>query len=178
MRFNEINRFKAEKLTEDNLEWKAAIDELSARFPDIKYSLTKADAFRPVAFYASAMYLLLDQLAQAHDVTSALSPRGGLSGISKRSFSQGDFIQFFATGSKKIAYGNPYLIEKKTKGVRGIDHKKLTTASGTVTVTLPLNTKASYELKERIDNAGVSAFPLGKKGLAYVRDITIDGVTV
>jgi hypothetical protein len=44
-------------------------------------------------------------------------------------------------------------------------------ASGVLEITLNISPEKAQELKQMIANAGVSAFPLGKKGLAYVSKI-------
>lgn len=170
-RLDEISSLKGEDLSP---RWQQAIDVLSLRFPDVDYRLTAANKFRPAAFYFSAMYLLVDRLIQAHDMSAVLSKRGLIAGISKRSFTYGDFMSNYVTGERKTVYGNPYLMVDRVKG-EGTVIKKMTTASGVLTLNLPLDTQQANELKTLIDNAGVGAFRLGKKGLAYVSEIEISG---
>ena len=46
-------------------------------------------------------------------------------------------------------------------------------ASGVLEIALDITKEQSNQLKEMIENAGVSSFYLGKKGLAYVESIKI-----
>ena len=48
----------------------------------------------------------------------------------------------------------------------------LTKASGTLEIIIDIPREEAKELKKLIDNAGVSSFYLGKKGLAYVTNIS------
>ena len=65
--------------------------------------------------------------------------------------------------------GFPYIFEDKQERVR----KFLTKANGQLEIRLDINDEQAKELKQMIDNAGVSSFYLGKKGLAYVSDIRL-----
>lgn len=161
------------KLKDEELSprWEEALASLNLSFPTVEYSLTTTGKFRPIAFYCSAMYLMVERLQQAHDLTPILSKQGLLSGISKRNFSQSDFLAPYAQGAK-LVYGNPYLIVTRVKGI-GEEVKKMTTASGTLTLNLPLSLSKANELKSLIEDAGVGPFYLGKKGLAYIKDIIV-----
>ena len=46
-------------------------------------------------------------------------------------------------------------------------------ASGTLKIYIAIDESAALDLRDSIENAGVSSFYLGKKGLAYVADIRI-----
>ena len=47
----------------------------------------------------------------------------------------------------------------------------MTKASGTLEININVDREKAKEIKTMIDNAGVSSFYLGKKGLAYITDI-------
>jgi hypothetical protein len=105
-------------------------------------------------------------------MTTAKSKMGGISGISNNGFTPKDFMRAYTTGKSKLIYGNPYVREEFVKGEGKINHN-LTKANGQLEITLDINIEQAKELKQMIDNAGVSSFYLGKKGLAYVSDIRL-----
>ena len=78
----------------------------------------------------------------------------------------------FRSGGKKKVNGNPYLSEEFVKGEGKINHK-LTKASGQLEITIDVEANIAKELKTMIEDAGVSAFYVGKKGLAYVSEIRL-----
>lgn len=166
--FNLLNSLKDEDLTSKG---QAALSILKEEFDEIEYSFTSKNKFRLIAFWCSAMYLMLNKLQQVHDLTSILSSRGLLSGISKRTYTHAEFLATY-TGGKKMVYGNPYMIVKREKGA-GEEIIKMTTASGLLTVELPINVEKAIELKNLIEAAGVGPFYMGKKGLAHVKSIII-----
>ena len=47
----------------------------------------------------------------------------------------------------------------------------LSKASGQLIINLNISKEQARDLEEKIEDAGVSSFYLGKKGLAYVTDI-------
>ncbi|OQW99603.1 MAG: hypothetical protein BWK74_01815, partial [Desulfobacteraceae bacterium A6] len=59
-------------------------------------------------------------------------------------------------GSKKKTVGTPF---------------PLTKASGKLEINIAIDREKAKEIKRLIENAGVSSFYLGKKGLSYVTDI-------
>lgn len=127
---------------------------------------------RVLSLYCSALYLKLDHLSEQYNTDLIKAPRGGLTGISHNSFTPKNFMKRFSTGAEKIIWGNPYLSKIKKKG-EGEVISMLTKASGQLTINLNISEAKAIELASLIDNAGVSTFYLGKKGLAYVRDILI-----
>jgi hypothetical protein len=82
---------------------------LTEKFGDIKY-LNKKDEVVVISLYASALYLQLDRLSEKYNMNSAKTKVGGISGISKRSFTKKDFMDRFTTGEKKKIWGNPYIL--------------------------------------------------------------------
>ena len=52
----------------------------------------------------------------------------------------------------------------------------MTKASGKVEISIDVDREKAKEIKRLIENAGVSSFYLGKKGLAYVTDIDTRGL--
>jgi len=121
--------------------------------------------------YCSALYMQLERLKKEFDVSPLLTPKGGIGGFSKRLCTVKDFVGKY-TDKKKPVYGNPFLFKHRAKGV-GEQMLTLKKASGTLTISCNIASEQGQELKEMIENAGVSAFPLGKKGLAYVSKIIV-----
>ncbi|TWX73146.1 type I-Fv CRISPR-associated protein Cas5fv [Colwellia sp. C1TZA3] len=126
----------------------------------------------PIALYCSALYLQLDLLSvvKKYDMSTAKKKAGGIGGISNNGFTKKDFMDRFTTGEKKKVWGNPYIHEEFVKGEGKTKHL-MTKASGTLEMTLNISREKAKEIKLMIDNAGVSSFYLGKKGLAYVSTI-------
>jgi Cas5fv helical domain len=149
----------------------AALIELNKQFVDAEY-LDKKGMIKPVMFYCASLYLQLNKLAERYDVSSAKTKAGGLSGISKRGFTKKDFMVRYTTGRKKMLWGNPYMKKEKIKGM-GEVISMLTKASGQIEITIDVEKEKAQEIETLIENAGVSAFYLGKKGLAYVSKIRI-----
>lgn len=149
---------------------KQASDELSTHFEKYK-PLNKKEEQLILPMYCSALYLQLKRLECKHDMSSAKSKMGGISGISNNGFTPKDFMDKYTTGAKKRIYGNPYIREEFIKGEGKIKHT-LTKASGQLEINLDIDLAKAKELKNMIECAGVSSFYLGKKGLAYVSEIT------
>ena len=170
-----VNRFEnlgKLKISDNSEITKKAILELQNKYPDIKY-LDDKDKVRPLALYCSALYLQIFRLSQKFDLSNSLTKNGLISGISKGgSFTMKDFMDKFTTGEKKIVWGNAYFLKEKRKG-EGEVSSLLTKASGTLEIQLDIPQEKAIELQEMIENAGVSSFYLGKKGLAYVEEIII-----
>ncbi len=144
---------------------------LATHFPETVYLNNKGLVISS-SLYCSALYLQLGRLAKRFDMTSALTKSGGISGISKRGFTKKDFMDRFTTGKKKMLWGNPFILKKLVKG-QGEVTSMLTKASGQLEITIDVEREKAEEIKDLINNAGVSAFYLGKKGLAYVSKIRI-----
>lgn len=150
---------------------KQASEQLEALFE--KYKPLNAKGLQlTLPMYCSALYLQLQRLESRFDMTTAKSKMGGISGISNNGFTPKDFMDKYTTGTKKLIYGNPYLREEFVKGEGKIKHK-LTKASGQLEINLDIEMDIAKELKRMIDDAGVSSFYLGKKGLAYVSGIRL-----
>ena len=145
------------------------LDFLQVKFPDINY-LTVKKQLPLVSLYTSALYLQIERLAMKYDLSNILTKSGGLSGISKRGFTKKDFMKRYTTGEQKLIWGNPYLLKQKKKG-EGEIVSILTKASGQLEINLNISKEQARDLENKIENAGVSSFYLGKKGLAYVTDI-------
>lgn len=126
----------------------------------------------PISLYCSALYLQMDRLSNRYDLTSARAKSGGISGISNNGFTKKDFMSKYSTGDKKRIWGNPYMRENYLKG-EGKTKQLLTKASGKLDIELNIPREKALQLQQDIENAGVSSFYLGKKGLAYVSDIRV-----
>ena len=143
-------------------------------FPEIEYKLTTKNQLAPISLYTSALYIQIQRLSKNHDLSEALTKSGGLSGISKRGFTKKDFMDRYTTGKKKLIWGNPYVMKERKKGEGEVSHP-LTKASGTLEINLNISRERARDIEQKILNAGVSSFYLGKKGLAYVTNIDTRG---
>jgi len=143
-----------------------AVDVLMKTFEGIDY-LNKKGEIMPISLYCSALYLQLERLSTRFDMTSAKTKAGGISGISKRGFTTKDFMNRFTTGEKKKIWGNPYIRKERIKGIGEVT-SLMTKASGQLEINLDISREKAKEIKIMIENAGVSSFYLGKKGLAYI----------
>jgi len=165
-RFESINKLKSVQ-REINLDSALAI--LETHFPGTNY-LTNKGGVSPLNVYCSALYLQLARLSESYDLSAVLTKSGTISGISKRIFTKKDFMNRFTTGEKKKIWGNPYMRKERVKG-EGEVVSLMTKAKGALEIALSVDRDKAEEIKQLIENAGVSSFYLGKKGLAYVTDI-------
>jgi hypothetical protein len=166
--FDELGKLKPVPNEKTTL---AVIERLSGIYPDESY-LNNKGLVIPSMVYCAALYIQLERLSHKYDVSSARTKSGGLSGISKRSFTKKDFMKRFTTGNGKIIWGNPYMKKEKIKGLGEVT-STLTKANGQLYITLNVDREKGMEIKQMIENAGVSSFYLGKKGLAYVSSIRV-----
>jgi len=165
-RFDELAKLKAVDNMDDVSK---AVQILENHFEGTNYKNNKNNVV-PLNLYCSALYLQLERLSSFYDLSSVLTKAGTITGISKRLFTKKDFMNRFTTGEKKKIFGNPYICKKFEKG-EGQVTQMLTKASGMLEITLDISREKAKELKTMIENAGVSSFYLGKKGLAYVENI-------
>ena len=166
-RFAEIGKIKA--IEDDGIASKA-LKVLENKFEGTNYK-NKKDKIVPLNLYCSSLYLQLERLSSRYDLSSALTKTGTITGISKRLFTKKDFMNRFTTGERKKIFGNPYIAKSFAKG-EGQTTLMLTKTSGKLEIIIDIPREKAKELKNMIDNAGVSSFYLGKKGLAYVTKIS------
>lgn len=164
-RFDELKKIKP---VEKHGIVKKAVEVLDGHFPGIDY-LKKGEVV-PSTVYCSALYLQLKRLAERFDMASVVTKAGKISGISKLTFTKKNFMDRFTTGEKKKIWGNPYMRKERKKG-EGEVISLMTKARGRLEINIDVARNKASELKMLIENAGVSSFYLGKKGLAYVTDI-------
>ncbi len=167
-KLDEINKLKA-VVNENNVS--EALSVFNQAFPDSEY-LDNKGMIKPIMFYCSGLYLQLERLSESFDLSTAKTKSGGLSGISKRGYTPKDFMVRYTTGKKKKIWGNPYIKKEKIKGLGEVT-SILTKASGQLHIVLNVDKEKGVEIKQMIEDAGVSSFYLGKKGLAYVSSIRI-----
>jgi len=153
---------------------KNVIEKLNSKFCDVITEkqpspyLEKSGEVKPIRLYAAALYLQLERLAEKFDMKSATTKAGKVAGFSKRGFNgKRDFIKNFVTGGEKKIWGNPYIRKERIKGA-GEVISLMTKASGQLEIDLDITRDKAKEIKAMIENAGVSSFYLGKKGLAYI----------
>ena len=133
------------------------IDLLSKKYPD-KIYYDKGRVY-VMSLYSIALYLQVERMINNNlNVDYCLKKSGEIQvqGFSKRNFNGvRDFLNKLA-GNHKKTVGTPSVVTK---------------ASGELIITLNITQKEAEYLRDMIDDAGVSSFYLGKKGLAYVTDI-------
>lgn len=171
---NRLELLKKEKAISNDGDIFIAKEILNKKYPSAEYIESK-NTIKPIAFYCSALYLQLERLEKSsnYDMTSAKTSTGCISGINnarKPNFTAKDFKGRFSTGGKKKVWGNPYIRKERIKGVGEVT-SLMTKASGQLEVNLDVSQDKAKEIKGMIENAGVSSFYLGKKGLAYVSEI-------
>lgn len=153
-------------LNEDgiNKKLKELFPSMQKCFSDIEY--IKTDKVDIRALYCSALYLKLVRLNEQGE-----NIQGNVKGFSVAGLTPKDFMSSFTQGKKKV-YGNPYLKKEKIKG-QGEVTSMMTKASGRLEISIDIDRDKGQEIKTLIENAGVSSFYLGKKGLAYVTAIRV-----
>lgn len=163
---NELKKLKP-IIVDENTQ--PTLTKLGEFFPNQSY-LNNAGKILPTSLYCSALYLQLGRLSEQYDLSGLVSKQGNLSGISKRGFTPKDFMKRYTTGNGKLIFGNPFVQTTLKKG-EGKSSRKLLKARGTLTINLDIDRGQAKELQNMIEAAGVTAFPLGKKGLAYLSKI-------
>ncbi|KAF3983775.1 MAG: hypothetical protein HFP81_05545 [Methylococcales symbiont of Hymedesmia sp. n. MRB-2018] len=108
-----------------------------------------------MSFYAAALYLQIKRMKQARiNIEPLLSKSGLIQGFSKRKFnSVRDFLNLLSTGGDKKTVKTPFTITK---------------TSGKLEINIDINRDRAKKIRGMIEDAGVSSFYLGKKGLAYM----------
>lgn len=146
-----------------NLQLKNQFPSLKKTFADIDYIKNEKIVVR--ALYCSSLYLQAIRLSEKYDMKNVV-----LKGFSVNGFTPKDFMTLF-TGGKKKVYGNPYIHEEFIKGEGKTKHL-MTKASGQLEINIDVSRDKAKEIAAMIENAGVSSFYLGKKGLAYISSIS------
>ena len=167
-RLEEINKLKA-VVNEGEIEKVHGL--LSNKFEKLK-GINGKGLVLPISLYCSALYLQLERLSEQYDMSTAKTKSGGIGGISNNGFTKKDFMARYTTGDKKRIWGNPYIREEFVKGVGKTKHL-MTKASGQISIEIDIPREKAEAIFHLIENAGVSSFYLGKKGLAYVSNIRI-----
>ncbi len=168
---NHLEILNQEKAIENSGVLIQVLEVLNENFPDIEY-LNNKGLITPISIYCSALYLQLARLEASFNMSKAKTKAGGISGISKRGFTKKDFMDRYTTGPKKTIWGNPFIKKEKVKG-QGEVTSMMTKASGQLEIIIDVDRDKAQEIKTLIENAGVSSFYLGKKGLAYVSSIRL-----
>ncbi len=138
---------------------KKAVAKLKEKYPECEY--IENGGIKPIRLYSAALYLQAERLAMSGvDIEFAKGKNNEIhiTGFSKRGFNGLRDWLGRMTGNRKKAVGTPCLVQKQ---------------SGKLEIILNINMDRAIELKNMIDNAGVSSFYLGKKGLAYVSHIDV-----
>ena len=163
---NRLAEIDKMKFIEKTVEIEKVLNIFNNLYPEIEY-LDKKERVKPMWVYCTALYLQYERLSKIYNTESILTKRGAITGISKKSFTKKQFMERYTTGKMKKIFGNPYSMEVFTKG-EGKSISMLTKASGVLEIIIDIPRDEAKALKKMIENAGVSSFYLGKKGLAYV----------
>lgn len=155
-----------EKALKKNENLAKVLNIFTEKFGDINY-FNKKDEVVVISLYTSALYLQLDRLSKTYNMDNAKTKIGGINGISKRGFTKKDFMDRFTTGEKKKIWGNPYIHETFVKG-EGKTKNLMSKANGVLDIVIDISKDKANEIRSMINDAGVSSFYLGKKGLAFV----------
>ena len=135
-----------------------SISLLSNKFDNAKY--LSNEVVYPMSLYAASLYLQAERLiSEGVNLDFVKNTKGDISiqGFSKRGFNGiRDWLNRM-TGSRKKAVGTPCIVQKQ---------------SGRLSILIDVDKKRGEEIKKMIKDAGVSSFYLGKKGLAYVSQIS------
>lgn len=167
-RLEELNKLKPVALGGAYL---SSHEKLSTHFSKFN-GLNKRGEVFPISLYCSALYLQLKKLSEIYDLSITLTRTGGLSGISNNGFTKKDFMSRYTSGDKKKIWGNPYMRDEFVAG-EGRSKRLLTKANGQLQIDIDVDRSLAQKIQQMIDNAGVSSFYLGKKGLAYVTAIRV-----
>ncbi|RTL02851.1 MAG: hypothetical protein EKK57_00940 [Proteobacteria bacterium] len=138
----------------------AAINVLKSRFPDRDYFDKKGEKngeMKWIDLYSGTLYLAINLLKESGvDIEPFLNPKKNIQGFNPSGFNGvRDFLNPLSGGSKRIG-GTPTVITK---------------ASGELKIFIDISEERAKDLEQKILDAGVSSFYLGKKGLAYVTKI-------
>jgi len=145
------------------------VNKLTSKFPENEY--WHKGFLNPIRIYSAALYLQVERLIEnGEKIDFALGKNNQIKiqGFSKRGFNGiRDWLNPLSGGRKKNV-GTPCVINKQ---------------SGRLAINIDLDSEMvgkvnpgiarSKEIGFLIENAGVSAFYLGKKGLAYVSSIRV-----
>ncbi len=155
----QIEEIESEKMTMyyDNVHH--VLSTLKKKFPDVKSF--DNNEMSSINLYVAALYIQAERMVNAGlDLSYCQKNEGEIAihGFAKGSLNFNgtrDFLNKFA-GNKKKTSKTPVEINK---------------ASGQLEITIDISREKAKELEQMIENAGVSSFYLGKKGLAYVTHI-------
>lgn len=159
--YQDINSDKVKNLFDQKL--KDVTSALSSKYPDPKnlgQEYLKEGAVYPYRIYSAALYLQAERLMnEGINIDFVKNDKGDIQikGFSKRGFNGvRDWLNPM-TGDRKKSVGSPCVIQKQ---------------SGQLEINLDISRDKAKKIKSMIENAGVSSFYLGKKGLAYVSSIS------
>lgn len=166
-----LEQIKKMRTVDNNGMAYSAYEKLRLQYENFN-PLDSKGQLKILPMYCSSLYLQLDRLEKNFDVSGLKTKMGKISGISNNGFTVKDFMDRYTTGTKKIVYGNPYIQDEYIKG-EGKVRNCLKKTSGQLEIILDIALEKAMDLKIMIENAGVSSFYLGKKGLAYVSRIDV-----
>lgn len=169
----ELNQFGTDTEIEiEHNKLMAVITRLGQEFPNEIY--LEKEGVKPIRLYAAALYLQVNRMIkEGFDFSFVKKKKDGIQiqGFSKRGFNGiRDWLNIMA-GDRKKQVGTPCTIQKQT-GILEIE-VELDKVRDTGVLPDTSHLTRAQEISQLIENAGVSSFYLGKKGLAYVSKIRI-----
>ena len=141
------------------------LSSLKNNFPEIPREdyIKRGGEIQLIRLYGAALYLQAELMEKSGEDVSKiyiLQTKGSnkgckiIQGFSKKGFNGvRDFLNPLSTGGNKKTVKTPFLLTK---------------ASGQLEINLDISRDKAKEIKQMIEDAGVSSFYLGKKGLAYI----------
>lgn len=170
---DEIKKTKQDNvIIERSLMMENILLKLKNQFPTIpEGDYLKKGVIYPMGLYAAALYLqadLLDKSGENMSEIYTLQEKGKnkgvktIQGFSKKGFNGvRDFLNKLSTGGEKKTVKTPFTITK---------------SNGLLDIELNVSKNRAEEIESMVNNASVSSFYLGKKGLAYVDNISVKEV--
>lgn len=156
---SQIQNVESEKMQSHYYSVECVLSTLKDKFPDVKSFGN--NELSTINLYVAALYLQAERMVNTGlDLPYCQNNEGEIliHGFAKGSLNFNgtrDFLNKFAGGKKKTSK-TPVEINK---------------ASGQLEIIIDVSREKARELEHMIENAGVSSFYLGKKGLAYVTNI-------
>ena len=169
---DQVKSLKPEKIKVDekSLELIAYFASLDEKFYP-KYQELLGKSFDVVQLNLMGLLAQFQRLKGKYDMSSASSKTGTLKGsVSFKALSVRDFVTAYSDCNRKVIFGAPYIYKEKGAGK---EDQKLTKKSGKLIIKIDVDDDRAMEIEMLIKCAGVSAFKVGKKGLAYIKEIRV-----
>ena len=181
------NDIKKSKKIESNESWEEAIELTVSNLAGLYSTEIKKEDFisekgmvNIFAVYCVSLYVLQEKIKSEMvdniDEFNKAFPKSGLiPGFARKGFTKKAFVTAFSSGKVKLIYGGPYKcsywtqIEGKAKKTKVEELLKI--EDGKLIINIDIDKKEARVLKKIIEEADVTVFPFGKKGIAHVSKV-------